>query len=223
MRELPSRAPSCKGRWQWVHAWKAGTPSGPKSATGRCRQFWRHEWTDLAVPPRPDNRQLVLAIYVMLTLVLWPSAASHQHQWKTVLAAQSAAISRRHGLGCWAILSALWPCMPQMQHCEDIKAQALLKVGAMTLALGGLGLVVLSGMIGQQVFCQLPCSTQTLQHGLTDGQQQTLQVSGLGLILPPSIELKEIFGPLCSHSSNICPPNTTSYCNTSKHFLTQNK
>lgn len=156
VRELPSRAPSGIRRLQWVHAWKAGAPSGPKSATGGCRQFWRHEWTDLAVPPRPDNRQLVLAIYVMLTLVLWPSAASHQHQWKTVLAAQSAAISRRHGLGCWAILSALWPCVPQMQHCEDIKAQALVTVGAMTLALGRLGLVVLSGMIGQQVFCQSP-------------------------------------------------------------------
>lgn len=94
----------------------------------------------------------MLAIQVMPTLVVWPSGASHQHQWTTVPAAQSAAISRRHGLGCWAILSALWPCVPQIQHCEDIKAQALITVGAMTLALGGLGLVGLSGMIGQQVF-----------------------------------------------------------------------
>lgn len=67
-------------------------------------------------------------------------------------AAQSAAISRRQELGCWAVLSALWPCVPQIQHCEDIKKQALVPVGAMTLALGGLGLVGLSGMIGQQVF-----------------------------------------------------------------------
>lgn len=111
----------------------------------------------------------MLAIHVMLTLVLWPSAASHQHQWTTVRVAQSAATSLRHGLGCWSILTAPWPCVPQMQHCEDIKSQALVTVGAMTLALGGLGLVGLSGMIGQQVFCQLPCSAQSLQHGLPDG------------------------------------------------------
>ena len=56
-----------------------------------------------------------------------------------------------------------------MQHCEDIKTQALVTVGAITLSLEGLGLVGLSGMIGQQVFLQLPCSAQTLQLGLPDG------------------------------------------------------
>lgn len=127
-----------------------------------------HEWAALAAPPRPDNRVHVRAVHARLTLVLWPSRASHQRQATSLRAAPTAAFPGRHGMGCWAIPSALRPCVPLMQHCEDIKARDPVTVGLMLVALAGHGLLGLTGMIGPQVFCQHPRSAQTLQHGLPD-------------------------------------------------------
>lgn len=127
-----------------------------------------HEWAALAAPPRPDNRVHVRAGHARLTLVLWPSRASHQRQPTSLRAAGTAAFTGRPGMGGWAIPSALRPCVPQMPHCEDIKARDPVTVGVMLVALAGLGPLGLPGMIGPQVFCQHPCSAQTLQHGLPD-------------------------------------------------------
>lgn len=106
-----------------------------------------------------------------------------------------------------------------MPHCEDIKHVPIVTLGGLPVDLVGSGLLDVTRMIGLQLFCQHPYSAQTLQHGLSNECQQSVDVSELDLSLTLSVALKGIFSPLCSQSTNLCLLDTSRYCNTSKHSL----
>lgn len=122
----------------------------------------------------------------------------------------------RHGMRCWAILCALWAHVLQLQYSVGKICLASVSVGMMQLALGGVGLIGLDGMIWSQMLFK---SFFLPKLSIMSWQINHSMPLGISLFLFLFMALKMMFFPLLGQSKNFWLANPSRYCNTSKQFL----